>query len=388
MTKDKFAHLDFLPIVAGSDLQFINKKDRQYGASWKKRGGVSAFMMLSRKWDRIEEFMGSSGYDIFKYIALESGHQQGTDGTMLAEVRDLRRYLMLVEAEAISQGWAEPDTSPDKIDLYDALAVQWGVSRKEAKSRAYKTVYGPSMTAPAPAPAQSHMKFDGPISKDDRVRSKLTGQEGRVVAAYLEAHSVSVLWDGQSAPSVGVDPGTLILVAPPSGFLQTAAEPSELSPAADNPAPATTAPPPAPSAPTGFKTGADLVGRQVKMGGYAADEHGTIEGFSSPMYSVHIDNGDTLLMDREEFELEEDGEQTEASDKVNDRVVPNPSPVLELEHQRQPRDATNAEYQAIKSMAIPAGTEKGMPWSYLYFSAPADDGRWKMQAEYQEEYGS
>lgn len=370
MTKDKFAHLDFLPIVAGSDLQFINKKDRQYGASWKKRGGVSAFMMLSRKWDRIEEFMGSSGYDIFKYIALESGHQQGTDGTMLAEVRDLRRYLMLVEAEAISQGWAEPETSPDKIDLYDALAVQWGVSRKEAKSRAYKTVYGPSMTAPAPAPAQSHMKFDGPVSKDDRVRSKLTGQEGRVVAAYPEADSVSVLWDGQPVPAVGVDPDTLILVAPPPSFLQTAAEPSELSPAADSPAPATTAPPPAPSAPTGFKTADNTCST---CGGSGSIDQG-LGGVGSFQQTIPCPDCS--------------GEQREPSDRVNDRVAPNPSPVLELEHQRQPRDATNAEYQSIKNLPIPAGTEKNKPWWYLYSLDPAEDGRWKMLDQHQEEYGS
>ena len=58
-------------------------------------------MMLARKWDRIENIL-SNKWDIFAAIRKDPS---GKDGSMLAEIRDLRRYLMLVEAEAYAQGW-------------------------------------------------------------------------------------------------------------------------------------------------------------------------------------------------------------------------------------------------------------------------------------------
>jgi hypothetical protein len=81
------------------DAEFLIEKDTSYGGSWKKRGGVGAFMMLARKWDRLETMLAKD-YDIFKAIDLD---YSGNDGTILAEVRDLRRYLLLVEAEMLSR---------------------------------------------------------------------------------------------------------------------------------------------------------------------------------------------------------------------------------------------------------------------------------------------
>jgi hypothetical protein len=57
-------------------------------------------MMLARKWDRLENIVQESGYDIFKSI---SDFPLGQDGSALAELRDLRQYLLLVEAEMIAQ---------------------------------------------------------------------------------------------------------------------------------------------------------------------------------------------------------------------------------------------------------------------------------------------
>jgi hypothetical protein len=98
-------HLDFIRAVALEDVRYVDKKDRSYGGSWKRRGGVGAFMMLARKWDRLENEMQKVGvnYDIFKCIELEE-RVQGEDGTALAEIRDLRRYCMLVEAEMMARG--------------------------------------------------------------------------------------------------------------------------------------------------------------------------------------------------------------------------------------------------------------------------------------------
>lgn len=83
--------------IAQHDVQFLELKDKSYGSSWKKRGGIGAFMMLARKWDRLEAMMLENGYDVFKPILAQPS--DGRDGTVLAEVRDLRRYLLLVETE-------------------------------------------------------------------------------------------------------------------------------------------------------------------------------------------------------------------------------------------------------------------------------------------------
>ena len=74
-------------------------------------------MMLARKWDHIEnrvsqglyagtghpptagETLDASPYDIFAHIALDT-RSEG----LIDDVRDLRRYLLLVEAEMLAQG--------------------------------------------------------------------------------------------------------------------------------------------------------------------------------------------------------------------------------------------------------------------------------------------
>lgn len=101
-----------LPTIAAEDARFLAERDKSYGSSWKRRGGVGAFMMLARKWDRLEQIvkdypypMGTApkpqSYDIFGCIA---ARPDVSDGSVLAEVRDLRRYLLLVEAEMVERG--------------------------------------------------------------------------------------------------------------------------------------------------------------------------------------------------------------------------------------------------------------------------------------------
>lgn len=90
-------YLDKLPAIADTDVSELQRKEQTYRGSWKKRGGTGAFMMLARKWDRIENISENAGYDIFDVLSKEG--LDGADGTLIAEIRDLRRYLMLVEAE-------------------------------------------------------------------------------------------------------------------------------------------------------------------------------------------------------------------------------------------------------------------------------------------------
>ncbi len=120
--------LEHLDTIAGEDVAGLNKAQQSYGDSWKKRGGVGAFMMLARKWDRLENRVkeeiksgflkegvegGKSSYgsgdfedrieahswDIFEHIAADD-RAEG----LIDDIRDLRRYLMLVEAEMRCRG--------------------------------------------------------------------------------------------------------------------------------------------------------------------------------------------------------------------------------------------------------------------------------------------
>ena len=81
-----------LQTIADSDVIALEEAEKSYGGSWRKRGGVGAFMMLARKWDRIENQVKAQQYDVFD--AIESDRR--AEGIM-DDIQDLRRYLMLVE---------------------------------------------------------------------------------------------------------------------------------------------------------------------------------------------------------------------------------------------------------------------------------------------------
>lgn len=96
-------HMDYLRDVTEKDVYELQEKEKSYGGSWKKRGGVGAFMMLARKWDRIEIQVQHHNYNIFK--AIEEDPRTGTEyENVLDDIRDLRRYLILIEAELVAQG--------------------------------------------------------------------------------------------------------------------------------------------------------------------------------------------------------------------------------------------------------------------------------------------
>ena len=80
--------------VASYDVEALVNAEKSYGNSWKKRGGMGAFMMLARKWDRIENQVKKFQYDIFNTI-----YEAPSPTGILDDIGDLRRYLFLVEAE-------------------------------------------------------------------------------------------------------------------------------------------------------------------------------------------------------------------------------------------------------------------------------------------------
>ena len=98
---DKLNYHRHLEAIVQADVEYVRRKDAQYDASWKKRDGIGAFFTIVRPWDRFESISRSAGYDVFTKIREEG--IEGPDGSLIACVRDLRRYLLLVEAEMTEQ---------------------------------------------------------------------------------------------------------------------------------------------------------------------------------------------------------------------------------------------------------------------------------------------
>ena len=99
--------------IAWHDAEALENAEKSYGNSWKKRGGVGAYMMLARKWDRIENQTKKFNYDIFETIC-DDPSQEG----ILDDIGDLRRYLFLVEAEIRRElGGLTPEAPQDAPDV-------------------------------------------------------------------------------------------------------------------------------------------------------------------------------------------------------------------------------------------------------------------------------
>ena len=109
-----------------NDIASLQKSYESYGDSWKERGGVGAFMMLARKWDRIEkQCRDELGYDIIG-LALGQMRRGQYDG-VLDDIGDLRRYLLLLGAEIrlrnadldslIASPEFNPVAKPDEEDM-------------------------------------------------------------------------------------------------------------------------------------------------------------------------------------------------------------------------------------------------------------------------------
>ena len=89
---NEFTKFETMRVIAQTDVDKLEVAEKSYGTSWRQRGGVGAFMMLARKWDRIENQVKKHSYDIFESFTVDSR----TEG-ILDDIQDLRRYLLLVE---------------------------------------------------------------------------------------------------------------------------------------------------------------------------------------------------------------------------------------------------------------------------------------------------
>jgi len=107
-----FPYLIELPVIAQEIVNTLYDKEANYQGSWKKRGGVGAFMMLARKWDRIEAISNAEKYDILKALEEEIG-DVGDD------VEDLIAYLLLCLAVTRMNKREKFNTSIEK-EAFDA----------------------------------------------------------------------------------------------------------------------------------------------------------------------------------------------------------------------------------------------------------------------------
>lgn len=95
-------HMAFLEEIAKTDIEELRRKEKTYGGSWKKRGGIGAYHVSVRVMDRLEKIVEEQfNQDIFAAIRADCS---GADGSALAQVRDYRRYLMLIESQMMAEG--------------------------------------------------------------------------------------------------------------------------------------------------------------------------------------------------------------------------------------------------------------------------------------------
>ncbi len=97
-------------------VKFVNDKDVQYGSSWRKRGGAGAFMVIARKWDRIEQVCETrhpAKYDIFDVFEADDRSE-----TILDDCLDLVGYLLILIEHMVEIGHiTEIESLRMKFDL-------------------------------------------------------------------------------------------------------------------------------------------------------------------------------------------------------------------------------------------------------------------------------
>jgi len=115
--------------IAQNDLEALKRAETSYGDSWKRRGGVGAFMMLARKFDRIEHQAAKHGWDIFR-----AGEVYKGEAGLLDDIRDLRRYLILVENDIlVNTVFQKAEELSDSVDYQRNKLMSKLITTKSVK---------------------------------------------------------------------------------------------------------------------------------------------------------------------------------------------------------------------------------------------------------------
>ena len=103
--------------IGGAIAEFVSEKDRQYGSSWRQRGGVGAFFTIVRKLDRLERACEDKNYDIFKCFA-EEERKEG----ILDDCVDIIGYLLVLLEYMIEIEYVETLCDRDIGEILDQLS--------------------------------------------------------------------------------------------------------------------------------------------------------------------------------------------------------------------------------------------------------------------------
>lgn len=91
----------------------VETKDKDYGSSWRRRGGPGAFMVMARKWDRIENLVKQDGWDIFKSIEHNLGGIED-------DIDDLIGYLLLIREHCLPKPATLVQMPPLDYKIYES----------------------------------------------------------------------------------------------------------------------------------------------------------------------------------------------------------------------------------------------------------------------------
>lgn len=230
MTEHDMRHMDYLEMVTLSDVEVLRQKESTYKGSWKRAGGRSAWFMARRNMDRLIEMMkkpdtpaafnlqnmddtiaafdkpGFSQSDgrhmtvlglpsspqvtqrFLKYLrdsyvsenifAKIQENSSGEDGTVLACMRDLRRYLTLVEAEMVARGVVQIEI--DEIIHFD-LPTKFSVGGSGGMGDTYSVGSGSVHKADA------HASFDVDLSTGTTVDFKVNSEsDGKLYVSDVQ----------------------------------------------------------------------------------------------------------------------------------------------------------------------------------------------------------
>jgi len=101
-------HLNHIAEICQEDASGLITAHDSYGNSWKKRGGAGVYLTMIRKFDRMDLTAEKFKYDIFEAVRADP-RAEG----ILDDIRDARRYLVLIEAELRNLGLAEGKSHRD-----------------------------------------------------------------------------------------------------------------------------------------------------------------------------------------------------------------------------------------------------------------------------------
>ena len=170
--------------LSQSDRDMLSAKGQQYGDSWKKRGGVGAFMMLARKWDRIELAVKDAGYDVFAAIEKEP--------ELVDDLQDLGCYLWLVRAEGLilEEGSGNPYASIADPDIWNSMADDHAAKEvaKDAPNLGYSELADYYVNT-----VVEYEKNGELVDKEARIESVTVDDLHRVATKYLPLNRAIVV---------------------------------------------------------------------------------------------------------------------------------------------------------------------------------------------------